>query len=109
MIERSPQKLIVEIESIVFDAPYSDHFVIKSAWVVVGITTDCCLFHEVINIVFSKRTILKNKLVDGINKGYYESHLQWLELAKKGNHLDKPPEPIPEPVAIEVEEEPEES
>jgi hypothetical protein len=59
------------------------------------------------DVVFSKKTILKNRIVEGTIKGFRESHLAWLDLANKGGHLDKPLElePILESDVVVVDQE----
>lgn len=85
------------------DAPYGDYFVIRDAWIIVG-TENSCLYYRLLEVFFYKRTIIKKQIVDGTIKGFKENHYLWLELAKKGGHLEKPPPP-PEPEPVEVEEE----
>ena len=43
IIEKTPNKFILEIDCYALDAPYGDYFVIKDGWVVVG-DENSCLF-----------------------------------------------------------------
>jgi len=40
MVHRSASKVIIDIESKTYEAPYSDTFVCKEAWVVIGSEQD---------------------------------------------------------------------
>ena len=43
ILEKTPNKFLLEIDCLALDAPYGDYFVIKDAWVVVG-DENSCLF-----------------------------------------------------------------
>ena len=66
LIERRADRLVIEIESITDDAPFSDCFKCKECWIVLGPEQNAdhkqCIFVRMMTIEFHKSTMLKGTI-----------------------------------------------
>ena len=82
--------IVVELDTKTIDAPYSDTFSCKEVWIAIQSTKNCnyIVFSRLMNVVFVKRTLLKNKITSEAEKGMIENANNWLTMAKKQGYLD---------------------
>mmetsp|Transcript_14877 Transcript_14877/g.23060 ORF Transcript_14877/g.23060 Transcript_14877/m.23060 type:complete len:268 (+) Transcript_14877:556-1359(+) len=94
---RAEDKLVVEMESQTIDAPYSDCFLCKEAWIVVSDSASSCrcVLQKYIKIHFVKSTMFKSKIMARAEEGMRDAAVKWLQFAKDKGHLDKKPEAAP--------------
>lgn len=66
MLEKSESKLVFDFENKTYDAPYSDSFVTKEAWVIVGSQKNpdhpMIILTQFYQVKFFKYTIMKKTI-----------------------------------------------
>lgn len=91
--ERSENKIIFEIVSKTHEAPYSDTFVCKETWIIVGSVKDAkypqVRLSQLYQVSFHKYTMFKGQITGRSEEGIILAMNKWLEYAKENGHLDK--------------------
>lgn len=111
VVENTPSKLILDIESRTVEAPYSDTFYVQEAWIVLSnesLREKKSIFIRLSYINFVKYTMFKGTIEGKAVPGIKEAAALWLATVDKLGHFKtkkKPPPPVVEKVEEKKEEE----
>ena len=90
LVERTPNKIIIEMDSITREAPYGETLTCQEVWVAIGLPyhpdtgpSDLCIFHRGINVNFIKWTMLEKQVTETVEAGIIKAHGEWFKFAEE--------------------------
>ena len=91
VVENTPCKFIVDVDSTTVEAPYSDTFYIQEAWIVLSTESLCdkkSIFVRIAYINFVKYTMFKGVVTDKATSGIIEAARLWHSTVDQLGHLE---------------------
>ena len=81
VVENTPCKLVLDVDSKTVEAPYSDTFYVQEAWIVLSSQSLCekkSIFIRIAYVNFVKYTMFKGTVTDKATEGIKEAAKFWL-------------------------------
>ena len=90
VVENTPCKLILDVESTTVEAPYSDTFSVREAWIVLSTESLCektSIFIRLAYLNFVKYTMFKGTITEKAVSGIKDAAKLWHATVDKLGHL----------------------